>query len=537
MNDMVRLERAPEGMTLTLRAPDEGEQDVAYQELVGYLEGLGLPSLDFAAVKHAYKRERGRPLLISPGAQEVFKVEVNADEMEADVVLYDWKSEAPDALEARILKALEAKGVTHGLKREALKQALSKGVCFERVSVAEGRLPEEGSDVTVHHPVVPPELELPEGRGVESMRVWSEPFIVVVEPESVVAEKRRDGAQGKDGVTVTGRPLPAPAGSDIDLEGKNVVASDDGTQLKAAEKGQLIVRPQGADVMPVREVEGDLEGMGNAVKFDGSVVVRGAVRDGAIIRATADVEVWGPVSSAVIMAGRNLVLRDEVVGLGETSIRAGGNIAAVSVEGAEIAAKDSLFVRDALLKCRAGARRRVMMGPEGKLAGGTVVAGEHLQVAYLGDTEGERTIVKVATPELLPKWLELYRERLLKQMAPHKEKASKLRQGIEALKKRKARRAGQLEPQNEQLLVRMERDLAEVTLQCQEIELRAKKLPGREKLAEAGKIIVLKGLSPKVVINLGSVNLSPRNEDETRFLMEGPEGITAQWIESCLASF
>lgn len=34
----------------------EGEADIAYPELVEYLKGLGLPSIDYGAVKLAYKR-------------------------------------------------------------------------------------------------------------------------------------------------------------------------------------------------------------------------------------------------------------------------------------------------------------------------------------------------------------------------------------------------------------------------------------------------------------------------------------------------
>ena len=105
------------------------------------------------------------------------------------------------------------------------------------------------------------------------------------------------------------------------------------------------------------------------------MVVRGAVRDGAVIRATGDVEVWGPVGEAVLVAGRNMVLRGKVIGFDQASIRAGGSIAAISIEGADVAAKDSLFVLETLDGCRAGARRRVIMGPEGKLVSGTVLAG------------------------------------------------------------------------------------------------------------------------------------------------------------------
>ena len=64
VNSTVNLAQSPEGLTLTLQPTKEGEADIAYPELVGYLKGLGLPSIDYGAVKLAYKRERGKPLLI-----------------------------------------------------------------------------------------------------------------------------------------------------------------------------------------------------------------------------------------------------------------------------------------------------------------------------------------------------------------------------------------------------------------------------------------------------------------------------------------
>jgi uncharacterized protein (DUF342 family) len=256
-----------------------------------------------------------------------------------------------------------------------------------------------------------------------------------------------------------------------------------------------------------------------------------------MIRATGDVEIWGPVSSATVIAGRNIILRSEVQGMNETRIRAGGKIAAVSVEDAEVAARDSIFVLEALVECRVGARRRVMLGQEGKFVGGAVMAGELLQVAHLGHPKGARTEVKVATPELLQKWHEIWREALAKEMAPLQEKQEALQGSVGALQRRKERRGGRLEPDNEQLLIKMERDFESVHSQCQEIEQRMKKLPSREQFAEAGRIRVLEKLYPGVVINLGTTNFVPRDQDEAERLMEGPDGITVEWLESCLATF
>ena len=536
-NSLVQLVRKPEGLSLTVPAPEKGQEDISYPELVAYLEGLGLPSIDFSAVKQAYKRERGKPLIIGPGDFGAFKVELSPDEMSAYLILYDSRGEPSEALRPQIIKALEDKGVSFGLKQDVLGEVLAQGVAFKRVCVAEGRQPVEGSDATVHHPSVPPELELPDGGQLEAMRVWSDPFIVVVEPDTVIAEKRLEGTEGQEGMTVTGRPVPALPGADLVLHGAGAEVSADGKVLKATQRGQLRVHPEGASVGPLREIEGDLEGVGQAVKFEGSVLVKGAVGDGAIIQAGGDVEILGPVSGATIVAGRNVVLRSEVKGMGETSIRAGGNIAAISVEEADIAARDSLYVMEELIDCRLGARRRVLMGPQSRLAGGTVVAGEMLQVTYLGRPDGPRTQIKVATPDLLLKWQELIKERHARELKPLKEKIAKLRGGIDALERRKVRRGGKLTPQNEQLLQKMQRDVEETSRLCREIEERMKKLPGREHLAKAGRICGLETLYPNVVINLGTMNFSPRDEEETERLVEGPDGITVEWIESCLAAF
>ena len=267
------------------------------------------------------------------------------------------------------------------------------------------------------------------------------------------------------------------------------------------------------------------------------MVVRGVVRDGAIIRATGDVEVWGPVGEAVIVAGRNVVLRGKVVGFDQASIRAGGSIAAISIEEADVAAKDSLFVLNSLDGCRAGARRRVIMGSEGKLVGGTVLAGELLQVAVLGSSGGPPTMVKVATPEILVKWQELRREVFAEEKERIKEAAARLQSGIDALSRRRARRGGQLEPQNEKLLQRMKRELSQNSDLQDELEERMKKIPGREEFARAGRIAGLRKLHSGVTIQMGTINFAPRDEKECQQLISGSDGLTMEWIESCLATF
>ncbi len=86
------------------------------------------------------------------------------------------------------------------------------------------------------------------------------------------------------------------------------------------------------------------------------------------------------------------------------------------------------------------------MGPEGKLVGGTVLAGELLQVAVLGSSDGPSTVVKVATPEILVKWQELRREVFAEEKERIKEAAARLESGIDALSRRRDRRGGQLDP-------------------------------------------------------------------------------------------
>lgn len=541
MNDkvaaLVELTCTPEGVTLKIKAPPDGDEDLTYQELMGHLEALALPSLDYAAVKRCYKQERYEPALICPKAVEPFKVEVTSDEMAANVIFYSLDSATPEALKAEVMKALEAKAVTFGLMPYRLEEALVRGARFEKVCVAKGRKPTEGAGQVVHHPMVPAALAVPEGRGVEAMKVWSEPHVAIVGPGAVIAERRKEGPEGEEGMTVTGQPIATLDTDSLTLCGENAEVSDDGDTLTASLKGQLVLHPEGADIVPVKEIEGNLRGTASSVKFEGSVVVRGSLSAGVSIRAGRDVEVWGEVNGATIIADRNIVLRSAINGMNDTIIRAGGRIAAVSIKDAEVAARDSIFVLESLIDCRLGARRRIMMGPEGKLSGGAVVAGELLHVAQLGRLEGSSVQVKVATPDLIQKWHEIWREELHRETEPLRRKKEKLEESIGALIRRKERRGGVLTPHNEQLLCKMEHDLDGLSESWKEIELRMKKLPTREQFARAGKISGLKRLHTGVVLILGTTNFVPRNEDEAQQLLEGPDGITVEWIESCLAAF
>src|SRR5690606_8991545 len=120
--------------------------------------------------------------------------------------------------------------------------------------------------------------------------------------------RRIPAKPGKDGFTVTGKVLPAPAHIDIayakDLAG--VVFDDhDPDLLRAAVAGVPAVRPNGVLVNPMVEVQAVDLGSGN-LGFVGTFRVRGDIKAGMTVQVRAAVIVMGTVEAATIKAGGNL---------------------------------------------------------------------------------------------------------------------------------------------------------------------------------------------------------------------------------------
>lgn len=179
----------------------------------------------------------------------------------------------------------------------------------------------------------------------------------------------------------------AEAGEHVKREGERFIAETDG-----------VVRFDGEEVSVLRllTVDGDVDRQTGPIKFDGQVLVRGNVRSGSLIAATGHVRIEGTVEGARIESPGDVDIRHGIVGQDRGFIRAGGSITARFAENATLYAIDTIDLQLGSIhsSLTAGRAIRLLRG-QGRLTGGSAVAGQTLEAKQIGASSGALTEVRV----------------------------------------------------------------------------------------------------------------------------------------------
>lgn len=252
-----------------------------------------------------------------PDAPPQVELELRAAE-EREVLPHGF---GPAQVEERLLEA----GVRYGVDPDALVRALqSPG---ERVRVAQGE-PAGASGPArvwsvVHGDIPPPEAGTAETPGA-ARDVGTRRFVTIGQPVVQV----EPAGEAHEGRSVTGRPLPAPAGWQPTLvAGPGALLSADGRTAIATRSGHPDIRVEpGAitvAVHPEHRVAGDLTAAAGVLRWDGDVWIEGGIQPGAHVVATRGLEVRGRALRARMQAGGSIRVGG---GITHCAVVAGGPI-------------------------------------------------------------------------------------------------------------------------------------------------------------------------------------------------------------------
>ncbi|WP_081411786.1 FapA family protein [Alicyclobacillus herbarius] len=81
--------------------------------------------------------------------------------------------------------------------------------------------------------------------------------------------------------------------------------------LVASRNGRICVTKDHIDVVPEMTIAHDVSGKDGAIRFDGNVIVRGNVENGAFIKATGYIIVYGSVRDSEVMGERGVIITGE----------------------------------------------------------------------------------------------------------------------------------------------------------------------------------------------------------------------------------
>ncbi len=119
---------------------------------------------------------------------------------------------------------------------------------------------------------------------------------------------------GVAGTNLKGENIPAVDGIDEKLAlGKNIIAPGDQRYILATCDGLVEYVHPAISVTPLYVINGDVDLKTGSIKFNGSVIVKGNVREGMTVEAAEHIQVMGIVTESTLIAGKSIEVRGNVV--------------------------------------------------------------------------------------------------------------------------------------------------------------------------------------------------------------------------------
>lgn len=509
----INLEFSSDGLQVLAkidRSQAQGMPLVADQILMA-LEDIGAQDfeIDYGSIDRLIQLQTmDRPMPIARKIDGTVMVSVSQNKMEASVMMLAPKGGRHVEVED-VMAALAREGVRHGIKKDVIENIVMQQWYSEKVAVAEGIPPEDGQDGKITYlfetetsgpkPTIDEEGEVDfyELNVIQNVRI-GDPLAEKVPP-----------MPGKNGANVFGEPIPAKPGKDVPFPiGKGVTFSKENPNMIVAQiAGQPRLQQNKIHVYPVFEVQGDVDFSTGNINFVGDVIVRGGVLEGFVIKADANITVFGPVAGSILEAGGNVVLQRGMHGQDKGIITAGEDVNAKFLEHTTVKAGGNVFASDGIIQCSVTAKKNIIcQGKKGMIIGGRASAGEEVRAKVIGNYLATPTEVEAGgSPKVRDE---------LRQIEAQK-KALKLNldrteKGVKSLKLVQERQ-GALPPDKKDLLLQLTRAQFHLMGQLKKLEQREEELEEILSSSYKGKVTISENIYPGVKLIIKQAVLHVRD--------------------------
>ena len=199
---------------------------------------------------------------------------------------------------------------------------------------------------------------------------------------------------GTPGVDVCGEVLPAQPGEPACYTLGHHVDWDAATgECRAAIDGLVCFDGQTLEIKRQLVWPGDLTARDPPIQFNGTVLIRGTVRDGAKVTAREDVEIGGGVEGATVQStGGSVRIKQGIAGRQRALVSAAQNVDVRYIEQATVYAAGTVQVRHGVVHARVCAGVAVLAeSGKGAIFGGEVRAGRVIRAKSFGNDAGVAT--------------------------------------------------------------------------------------------------------------------------------------------------
>jgi len=342
-------------------------------------------------------------------------LKIDDDKMTARLTLIPPFGGAPVAL-FQIQLALQEKGVVSGIMKNEIEAAIKEGYAADRI-IAKGLHPVRGIDARFQSliPQIRERKPQVDEHGIADYRDLGQ--LIVVRPGDPLM-CRTPPTEGKKGRDITGQVLMPQPGQDtqfasglqgVEFDSDAELDPDNNSLLLAAITGQPKLVPNGVVVEPTINLSRVDISTGN-MSFEGTINIKGDVKDGMKVHASGDVFVGGTVEAAEIEAGGNIVIKGGVIGHSEHSgdphetptfnarIISKGSISVRFAENVCMEADIDIIIEEFSMHNHLTALNRILVGKsggkKGRIIGGITSASALVKAAIIGSNAGFITKIR-----------------------------------------------------------------------------------------------------------------------------------------------
>ena len=413
----IELKNTVDGLMLSVTKPQGTGKTVEIEDIHSMLETKKYHrDIDRKKIEEIVKNQEGELKKIGPRQPELeldgkFDIEISPDKLEAYIKIIPPKKggvypnivEIEHDLQQRDIKNISTKEVIESFSKQNSKEY--------KIKVAQGK--------PVSQPV-PPKVELKFENTANKNEIGDEKIdfksissiVNVIEGQMLaVIQKGIPGESGKD---VFGNDIPVPPPPEIPIKpGKNVRISDDGLKFFAEIEGWVMFDNNVIKVEDVYQINGDVDYNTGNISSLGTVIIKGAVKDGFKVEATGDIIV-NAVEAAELIAEGTINIKAGVQGKGSAIIRAKGNVYAKFIEQANIESEGSIIITDSIMHSNVIAKNDliVLKGKKGLICGGKYRAGTVIACKNIGSKVATATTIEVGYDPYVKKELEIVQEKL-----------------------------------------------------------------------------------------------------------------------------
>ncbi|MFW5984694.1 MAG: DUF342 domain-containing protein [Halanaerobiaceae bacterium] len=514
---------AEEGVMVKV-IPPQGEGDqVHYQQIKKALEKKEIVEVDWQTVQEVVNEPQEEWVKVAPRKPELDRdaeihVEVSDDKLKAYLDYIPALGGEKLTFKA-FEEALGEAGVEYGIKEEKLRTLVQAREKAENVLIAEGQAPVAGNDAEIIYHFEQKEDSIGTERDDGSIDFYNLGLINNVQPGDVLVTIK-EPEPGKPGLGVDGNEIPPQEPQDKSLpSGKNVEARDERT-LVASIEGQVVKEKNKVNVLPVHEVNGNVDLNTGNINFVGNVLIKGDVLEGFEVHAGGNVEIRGNVNAAQIFSGGEVLIHKGFVGKNKGKIEAQGDVKIKFVENGNVRSASNIIVTDAVMHSTLIAGEKIDVSKsKGLLVGGKSRATSEIEANIIGSSFATETELETGVdPECKEKIQELNEK--IEKNKKNILKTSKALKLLEKMKKKK----GKLPPDKEKMYQQLKETKQRLEENNESTQKELEELECRVHRMGKGKIVINKKIFPGVKISIGKAQYNVHNPmNTTTFISENGE--------------